>query len=65
MNPPNADMSKYYKYHRNNGRTDEWKALQDKIEELFRASHFRRFVKKDGPSNLDNLIYATPAQYSI
>ena len=47
-NPPNADMTKYCRYHRNNGHTtDECKALQHKIEELVRAGHFCRFIYKD------------------
>jgi len=41
-------MTKYCRYHRNHGHTTEdYKALQDKIEELVRASHFRRFIRKD------------------
>ena len=40
-------MTKYYKYHRNNGHaTNEYKTLQDKIEELIRTRHLRRFVKR-------------------
>jgi len=57
-NSPNADMTKYCCYHRNNGHTtNECKALQDKIEELVRTGHFRRFVRKDEcphPSRSDN-----------
>jgi len=35
-------MTKYCKYHRNNGHTtDECKALQDKIEELIFADQLR------------------------
>ena len=46
LNPPNADMTKYCKYHRNNGHTTyECKALQDTIEELIRIGHLRRFLK--------------------
>ena len=46
--PPNADMTKYCRYHRNHGHTTEYcKALQDKIEELVRAGHFRRFIRRD------------------
>jgi len=46
--PPNADMTKYCRYHRNHGHTtDDCKALQDKIEELVCASHFRRFIHRD------------------
>jgi len=50
--PPNADMTKYCRYHRNHGHTTkEWKALQDKIEELVRAGHFRRFIRRDDHSS--------------
>jgi len=46
--PPNVDMTKYYRYHRNHGHTTEdCKALQDKIAELVRAGHFRRFIRRD------------------
>ena len=46
--PPNGYMTKYCRYHRNHGHTtEECKALQDKIEELVRVGHFRRFVRKD------------------
>ena len=46
--PPNIDMTKYCRYHRNNGHTtEECKALQDKIEELVRVGHFRRFIRRD------------------
>jgi len=49
---PNADMTKYCRYHRNHGHTtDECKALQDKIEELVCASHFRRFIHRDDHSS--------------
>jgi len=42
-------MTKYCRYHRNHGHiTEECKAIQDKIEELVCASHFCRFVRKDG-----------------
>ena len=45
-------MTKYCKYHQNNGHTtDEYKALQDKIEELIRTDHCCCFVRKDGPSH--------------
>jgi len=50
--PPNANMTKYYRYHRNHGHTmEECKALQDKIEELVRAGHFRRFIRRDDHSS--------------
>jgi len=46
--PPNADMTKYWRYHRNHGHTTkDCKALQDKIEELVCAGHFRRFIRRD------------------
>jgi len=46
--PPNAYMTKYCRYHRNHDHTTkECKALQDKIEELVRVGHFRRFIRKD------------------
>jgi len=41
-------MTKYCRYHRNNGHTtEECKALQDKIEELVHAGHFRRLIYRD------------------
>jgi len=50
--PPNADMTKYSRYHRNHGHTtEECKALQDKIEELVRAGHSRRFIRRDDHSS--------------
>ena len=50
--PPNADMTKYCRYHRNHGHTtEECKALQDKIEELVRAGHFRRFIRREDHSS--------------
>lgn len=52
LNPPNADMSKYCKYHRNNGHTmDECKALQDKIKELIRVGHLKWFIRSDKGSS--------------
>jgi len=45
-------MTKYCRYHRNNSHTtEECKALQDKIEELVRAGHFRRFIRRDDHSS--------------
>ena len=45
-------MTKYCRYHRNHGHTTEdCKALQDKIEELVRAGHFRRFVRREDYSS--------------
>jgi len=50
--PPNADMTKYCRYHRNHGHTTEdCKALHDKIEELIHVGHFRRFIRRDGHSS--------------
>jgi len=50
--PPNADMTKYCRYHRNHGHTtEECKALQDKIEELVRPGHFHRFIRRDDNSS--------------
>ncbi|XP_027941019.1 uncharacterized protein LOC114194807 [Vigna unguiculata] len=50
--PPNADMTKYCRYHRNHGHTTkDCKALQDKIEELVRAGHVRRFVHREDHSS--------------
>jgi len=50
--PPNVDMTKYCRYHRNHDHTtEECKALQDKIEELVRAGHFRRFIRRDDNSS--------------
>lgn len=44
-------MYKYCKYHHNNGHMmDECKALQDKIEELIRSRHLKRFVRRKGES---------------
>jgi len=40
-------MTKYYRYHLNNGHnTEECKTLQDKIEELVRAGHFYYFIRR-------------------
>jgi len=45
-------MTKYCRYHRNHGHTTaECKALQDKIEELLCAGHFRRFIRRDDHSS--------------
>jgi len=44
--PPNVDTSKCCQYHRNYGHTTEGcQALKDKIEELVKAGHLRKFVK--------------------
>jgi len=45
-------MTKYCRYHHNHGHTiKECKALHDKIEELVRAGHFRRFIRSDDHSS--------------
>ena len=45
-------MTKYCRYHCNHGHTTEdCKALQHKIEELVRAGHFRRFVRREDHSS--------------
>jgi len=50
--PPNADMTKYCRYHRNHGHTTEdCKALPDKIEELVRVGIFCRFVRREDHSS--------------
>jgi len=46
--PFNANMTKYCRYHRNHGHTrEDCKAVQNKIEELVRAGHFCRFIRRD------------------
>jgi len=56
--PPNADMTKYCRYHRNHGHTtEECKTLQDKIEELVRAGHFCRFIRRDDHSSSSRSRY--------
>ena len=53
--PPNTDMTKYCRYHRNHGHTTkDCKALQDKIEELVRTSHFHCFVRREDHSSLSH-----------
>jgi len=45
-------MTKYCKYHYNNGHTtNECKTLQDKIEEFIRSGHLKQFVKREGQGN--------------
>ena len=45
-------MIKYCRYHRNHGHTTkDCKALQDKIEELVRAGHFPRFIRREDHSS--------------
>jgi len=52
QNPPNADLSKYYHYHRNNGHTiEECETLQVKIEELVRVGHLRHYVRNTTEGN--------------
>ena len=49
QNLPNANLSKYCHYHRNNGHTtDECDTLRDKIEELVRAGHLRHYIRETG-----------------
>ena len=49
QNPPNADLSKYCHYHRNNDHTtDECDTLRDKIEELVRAGHLKHYIRETG-----------------
>ncbi|XP_027912513.1 uncharacterized protein LOC114171939 [Vigna unguiculata] len=49
QNPPNADLSKYCHYHRNNGHTtDECDTLRDKIQELVRAGHLKHYIRETG-----------------
>jgi len=56
--PPNADMTKYCCYHRNHGHTtEECKTLQDKIEELVCAGHFRCFIRSDDHSSSSRSRY--------
>ena len=59
-------MTKYYRYHRNNGHTtNECKALQEKIEEFVRVGHFRCFIHRDErphPSWFDH-IYPPRSSY--
>ncbi|XP_031099837.1 uncharacterized protein LOC116004036 [Ipomoea triloba] len=46
---PNADQSKYYKFHRQVGHdTDECNVLKRQIEELIQRGYFRQFVKRTG-----------------
>ena len=53
LNQPNTNMTKYCKYHRNNGHTtNDCKAWQDKIEELIWAGHLMRFLKREGDESL-------------
>jgi len=49
QNPPNADLSKYCHYHRNNDHTtDECDTLRDKIEELVRVGHLKHYIRETG-----------------
>ena len=46
QNPPNVGMSKYCRYHRNNGHTtEECETLRDKIEEMIRAGHLKHYIQ--------------------
>lgn len=48
QNPPNADINKYCKYHRNNDNTmDEYAMITYKLEELIQVGHIRWFVRRD------------------
>jgi len=50
--PPNVNMTKYCRYHRNYGHTTEdCKAFQDKIEELVCAGHFCCYIRRDDHSS--------------
>ncbi|XP_031116624.1 uncharacterized protein K02A2.6-like [Ipomoea triloba] len=54
---PNADQSKYCRFHRQVGHdTDECNVLKCQIEELIQRGYFRQFVKRSGqqqtPRNL-------------
>ena len=43
--PPNVDMTKYCRYHRNHGHTTK------ECKALVRAGHFRRFVRREDHSS--------------
>jgi len=49
--PPDADGSKHCQYHRTIGHTtEECHTLRDKIEELIRQRHLKKYVWQDRPS---------------
>jgi len=48
--PPNADGSKHCQYHRTIGHTIEgYHMLRDKIEELIRQGHLKKYIQQDHP----------------
>ena len=54
-------MTKYCRYHRNHSHTtEECKVLQDKIEELVRAGHCRRFICRDDHSSSSRSRHPPP-----
>ncbi|XP_031107639.1 uncharacterized protein LOC116012276 [Ipomoea triloba] len=49
---PNADQSKYCRFHRQVGHdTDECNVLKRQIEELIQRGYFKQFVKRSEPSS--------------
>jgi len=48
--PPDADGSKHCQYHRTIGHTtEECHMLRDKIEELIRQGHLKKYIQQDRP----------------
>ncbi|XP_027911682.1 uncharacterized protein LOC114170403 [Vigna unguiculata] len=48
--PPDADRSKHCQYHRSIGHTtEECHTLRDKIEELIRQGHLKKYIRQDRP----------------
>jgi len=48
--PPDADGSKHCQYHRTIGHTtEECHTLRDKIEELIRQGHLKKYIRQDRP----------------
>lgn len=46
--PPGADNNKHCLYHKNMGHsTEEYITLRDKIEELIRAGHLKKYIKSE------------------